>query len=229
MRLSAHQPIMYGGYLGHFAKLAWCDEWVVMDVCIKEDSGWENRNRIRVGAVAQWLTVPVMHSRETPLSELRIAPGNWQRKHWRTIELAYRKAPFFDLYAGDLLRILSEPWCLLRDLDEALFRFCAKCIGIDRPIRRASTMGLTGKKSALVLDMCRKAGASEYLFGALGRGYADVEAFRAAGIEPLFQTFEHPTYRQLGPGFVPYLSVLDALMNVGGEATWRLLVESSAC
>ena len=68
-----------------------------------------------------------------------------------------------------------------------------------------------------MLDMAVKAGATEYLFGPQGKDYANVYAFRAAGVEPKFQEFTHPTYQQVGSGFVPNLSVLDLLFNVGGE------------
>lgn len=223
-RLSAHQPIYLGGYIGHFAKLAWCDEWVVFDVCPAEDSGFENRNRIKVGAQAQWLTVPVRRSRETPLSELQIANEHgWQRKHWRTIEMAYRKAPYFDRYAPALQALLMRPWDKLRDLDEALFCHLATAFGLSRAMRRASDMGLTGTKSDLVLDMCVKAEAQEYLFGPQGKDYADVPAFEAAGVTPRFQEFEHPRYPQIGGGFLPNMSVLDLLMNVGGEEGRRVI------
>ena len=225
MRLSAHQPIYLGGYLGHFAKLAWCNEWIVFDACPMEDSGFENRNRIRTGAVAQWLTVPVLRSRGVPLREVRIAPGhNWQRKHWRTLELAYAKAEYWPRYRDELRELYVQPWEKLVDLDAAMFLYFARTLGIERPMRRASTMDLVGSKSALVLDMCIKAGAERYMFGPQGEGYADVAAFRSAGIEPVFQKFVHPEYQQVGKGTIPNLSVVDALLNVGAEETRRMIL-----
>lgn len=225
MRLSAHQPIYLGGYLGHFAKLAWCDEWVCYDACPAEDSGFENRNRIRVGDVAQMLTVPVRRIRGMALCDIPIAnEHNWQRKHWRTLEMAYRKAPYWDRLSPDLRVFYEQQWDRLVDLDLAMFRHFAGVVGLHRPIRRACGMDLVGSKSAAVLDMCLKAGAERYLFGPQGEGYADVAAFRAAGVEPVFQKFDHPQYKQAGVGFVPNLSVLDALMNVGPEETHRLIV-----
>jgi len=48
--------------------------------------------------------------------------------------------------------------------------------------------------------------------------------FTEVGIEVMYQTWEHPIYRQLGQGFVSHLSVIDALMNIGPEATRSLIV-----
>lgn len=222
-KVTAHQPIYLGGYLGHFAKLAWCDEWIVFDVCPMESSGFENRNRIRAQSGELMLTVPVLRARETPLSDLRIANEHgWQRKHWRSLEMAYAKAPYWDTYSKGLKAFYEQRWDLLIDLDEAMFRWCASHLELFRPIRRASIMGATGSKSALVLDMAVKAHATEYLFGPQGISYADVPSFTKAGVTARFQNFTHPEYPQMGGGFLPNLSVIDLLMNVGPGAAKAL-------
>ena len=75
-----------------------------------------------------------------------------------------------------------------------------------------------GKKSDLVLDMCLKHGATSYVFGAKGRDYADVESFKAHGIELVFQDYQHPVYPQLHGAFLPNMSVVDLLMNCGPKS-----------
>lgn len=44
-------------------------------------------------------------------------------------------------------------------------------------------------------------------------------------IEVLFQDYKHRPYRQVGSpsSFIPYLSVLDALMNIGHEQTLEMI------
>jgi hypothetical protein len=221
MILTAHQPV-YIPWAGLFDKITQADQFCIFDVCPMEDSGFENRNRILTQAGELWLTVPVRRERHTPLSEIRIAQGvSWARKHWRSIELAYQKAPFWNRYAPDLRPFyLATHWQRLVDLDEVLLRWCMNVLGLQRPIRRASTLGpLSGTKSELVLSMCRAMGADVYVFGAMGRDYADVEAFKRAGIEVRFQEYRHPTYPQVGGnGFVSHLSVLDLIMNVGPDS-----------
>ncbi|MBX9635626.1 MAG: WbqC family protein, partial [Magnetospirillum sp.] len=54
--------------------------------------------------------------------------------------------------------------------------------------------------------------------GALGRDYADRDAFAQAGVLPLFQVYEHPTYPQLHGEFAPYMSVIDLLFNCGDSS-----------
>lgn len=220
MILTAHQPL-YLGHLALFDKIAQADSFCLFDVCPAEDSGFENRNRILTNAGELMLTVPIRRSRSAPLSEIRIADDTtWARKHWRSIEAAYRKAPFWDCYAADLEPFyMATRWQRLVDLDEVLLRWCMNALGLKRPIRRASTLGpLAGTKSELVLSMCKAVGATCYIFGEQGRNYADVAAFERAGIEVRFQAYQHPTYPQTQPGFTPKLSVLDLLFNVGPDS-----------
>jgi len=221
MILTSHQ-CAYLPWCGLFDKIAQADAFVIMDACPAEASGYENRNRILSPTGPQWLTVPIHHDQHTPLSHVEIAnDGRWQRKHWRSLELAYQRAPFWEMYGpGQLERFYAEPeWVLLVDLTAAMLAWFMAKLGLDRPITRASALGCEGTKSALVLDMCQRAGATGYIFGEKGRDYGDVRAFEAAGIEVRFQEYRHPTYRQFGgKPFVSHLSLIDLMMNVGPDS-----------
>jgi hypothetical protein len=213
MILSAHQPGFFP-YLGTFAKIAQADHFMLFDGVQFERHGYSNRVRIKTHAGTEWLTVPVFHGQPL-LKDAKIVPGNWRRKMLRTVELAYRKAPYFDEHYAMVERILVPDCESLALLCGTSIRLACQKLGIHTPIGTASEFAFAGEKSALVLDMCRKLRASSYIFGPMGRDYADVEAFRAAGVEPVFQEYRHPVYRQLHGAFVPGLSVLDLLMNEG--------------
>lgn len=215
MILTAHQPVLMP-WCGFFAKLAAADRFIVFDGVQFERKGYSNRVQIKTHHGPIWLTVPVEHGQPL-LREAKIVPGNWARKHLKSIELAYAKAPYFGLYYNQLRDILSHEWRYLAGLDRALLDWLLRKLGLSIPIHSASENGFDfeGEKSCLVLDMCVKTGATEYIFGSQGRGYADVAAFEAAGVKPVFQDYRHPVYPQLHGDFVAGLSVLDLLMNVG--------------
>jgi hypothetical protein len=165
--------------------------------------------------------VPVLRKGylEKPIREIEINNAEpWRRKHWRSLEGAYAKAPYWDDYAEFFRDLYEREWRTLAELNEHVLRWLLETLGISVRFERASELGLEGAKSALVLDMCVKLGADVYVFGALGRDYADVEAFRAAGVEPVFQEYRHPEYPQLHGAFEPYLSVVDLLFNCGPES-----------
>lgn len=218
--VTSHQPT-YLPWLGLFDKIAQADLFCIFDVCPAEDSGFENRNKILTPTGELMLTVPIRRQRHAPLSEIRVADDtSWQRKHWRSIELSYSKAPFWSMYAPELEPFyMGVRWEMLVELDHVMLRWCLNVLGLARPITRASSLsGLSGTKSELVLSMCKALGATEYIFGSQGRNYADVAAFEAAGIKVRFQDYKHPTYRQMRPGFVSHMSIIDLLMNCGPES-----------
>lgn len=223
LRLTAHQPA-YIPWLGLLAKIADADLFCFFDGVPMESSGHENRQRIKTHAGEQWLTVPVRRDHTRPLYDVEIANDQgWRRKHWRSIQMAYAKAPFFENYASGFVDILDQNHGGLANLDLDVTRWLMQCFGITTPIVRASNYQFAGAKSALVLDMCRQLEATEYVFGALGRDYADLPAFQAAGIKVEFQNYRHPEYPQLHGSFAPYMGAIDLLFNVGGQRGLEVL------
>lgn len=225
MILTAHQPVLLP-WLGLFAKIAAADTFCIFDGVQFERHGYSNRVKIKTERGAEWITVPVHHGKDERvlLKDARIDNhGPWQRKVVKTIEHAYRKAPYFDDYFPILQSYLTDGYAELAALDTNLLEWASLHLGIDRPWEFASDHNLQGEKSALVLDMCKQLGATKYIFGAMGRDYADVPAFERAGIKVQFQDYKHPTYRQLHGEFVPGLSIIDLLMNEGPRSLEILL------
>lgn len=220
MILAAHQPA-YIPWLGLVDKIAQADTFVSFDRVQYLPKEFQNRNRIKTAHGPIWLTVPVHRKgyRVKPLNEILVNNElPWRRRHWRSIQMAYGKAPFFDQYAHALEEFYAFEWRRLADLNEAMLQWLLAELGVDVTFLRASDHDFQGTKSELVLDMCRRLGATTYIFGALGRDYADVAAFEAAGVEVRFQDYQHPVYSQLHGAFVPNLSVLDLLLNCGPDS-----------
>lgn len=224
VRLTAHQAT-YLSWLGLFDKIAHADLFCLFDVCQYERKSFENRNIIKTNSGLLMLTVPVESKGhfETKGKDVKICPTGWARKHLRSIELAYSKAPYYDAYIGGLESILTSNYEYLADLNLEILRWGMKSFGIKTPIVRASDYDFQGVKSGLVLDMCLKLGASEYVFGALGSDYADKEAFAEAGVGIEFQDYNHPVYPQLFGQFAPYVSFIDLLLNCGPNSR-RILI-----
>jgi WbqC-like protein len=230
MVLTAHQPV-YLPWLGLFDKIAKADAFVSFNRVQYLPKDFNSRNRIKTANGPMWLTVPVHRHghRERPLDEIEIDESQrWRRKHWMALQHAYGKAPHFDRYAPFFESVYDRPWQYLAELDDHLLLWLLEQLGIEVRFLRASDFDFEGRKSELVLDMCVELGADEYWFGALGRDYADVDAFRARGVTPRFQDYRHPVYPQLHGEFVSHLSVVDLLFNVGPASRDVILEGSSA-
>lgn len=217
MILTAHQPV-YLPWLGLFHKIALADLFCYFDIAQYQTKDFNNRNRIKTHSGEIWLSVPVESKNHfgKSVGEIRIVQNGWQRKHFKSISMAYQKAPYFRDYIEQFEEVLTaQSFDTLSTLNLEILRLAMRNLQISTPIVKASEYAFQGAKSDLVLDMCLQLKADVYVFGAQGRDYANIESFRAAGVEPYFQDYRHPQYRQLHGEFKPYMSVIDLLFNEG--------------
>ena len=226
MIVTLHQPCFLP-WLGYLDRMAHADLFVVLDHVQFERRNYQNRTRIRFDGEARWLTVPVVQrSREELIIEKRIddAPCGaerwWGSRHFKTLTYAYRDAPFFGDYAPYLRSIFNSRFERLVDLDLALLDLLRDALDIRTPMVRSSELGVGGRKSELMLNLCLSVGAKTLLGGMGGsRDYLDLEAFERAGVEVRWQQFRHPRYAQCGPeAFIPGLSSIDLLANCGPDS-----------
>ncbi|MGE5639348.1 MAG: WbqC family protein [Clostridia bacterium] len=229
MIVAIHQPCFLP-WLGYLQRMARADLFVLLDHVQFERQNYQNRTRIRAKTgspspdyEARWLTVPVLQrSREERVLEKEIDHSGEGRRHWAsiagtTLHHAYRDAAYSDRFLPELKDLLSFRWGKLAELNEALLGFLRDAFAIRTPMVRSSALGVSGAKSALVLDICRAVGARTFLGGMGGsRRYLDVAAFAEAGIGVEWQDFDPPVYPQCGAApFMPGLSSLDLLLNCG--------------
>ena len=218
--LTAHQPA-YLPWLGLFHKIGLAQTFCVLDTVQFEKDSYINRNKIKTSSGPLWLSVPVETKNhfETKIYDLRIAERQWSRKHFKSIEHAYKKAPFYDDYISQLGEVLlGQKYIFLKDLNHELMKFFLKELKIETAVVFASDYNFVGKKSDLIIDMCKKLGATNFIFGSQGRDYADYNLFQDTQIEISFQNYVHPKYSQLHNNFEPYMSIVDLLFNVGRNA-----------
>lgn len=228
MILTAHQPT-YLPWLGLLHKIALADVFCLFDNVQYLKKDWDNRNRIKTANGVIWLTVPVLNKghyqikcKDVQIN--RLLP--WQKKHWRSIVGAYKKAPYFYRYADFFEDVYAKDWTHLSLLNEHILRFLLEAFSIQVEWVRASDYEFSGKRSDLVLDMCRQLKASTYIFGALGRDYAKTEDFVKDGVSVYFQDYHQPEYVQQWGDFFSHLSAIDLLFNCG-PASGEILMEGN--
>ena len=218
MIVSINQPA-YLPWLGYFERIACSDEHIVLDHVQFEKNSFTNRNRVRVGREAGWLTVPVQTAGRfgrLPINEVQIDNTvNWRAKHWRTLQQSYGKAPYFGEHADFFEDVYGRKWERLAELCDIITAHLLDAFQI-RTIRRYSAgMSVSGAKSDLIVNLCTHLGADTYLSGALGRDYLEPEAFAKAGMKIVYQDFRHPVYLQRGGPFISHLAAIDLLFNCG--------------
>ena len=231
MILTAHQPV-YLPWLGLFHKIALADKFCYFDNVQYQPKDWNNRNKIKFSnGKADWLSVPVLRKGFMDLKFIDLEINNtvpWQRKHWRAIEHGYHKALFYEDYALRIKKFYEMKWNKLIDLNYEMLLAFMEILGINTPVITMRDFNFIGQKSDLVLNMCLTLQADAYIFGTLGREYADIEAFKAQGVIPFFQDYKHPEYPQLYGDFISHLSIVDLIFNCGPNSLSVLMAHNQS-
>ena len=220
MLLTAHQP-NYLPYPGFFQKIAAADEFLVVDTTqfVKRGPfGWIHRNKIRTPNGPIWLTLPVLHKGryDQSIAEVELDPRkDWAKKHWKSLEWNYRKAPHWEEYAPGLKAIYEQSWSHLSPLTTAIIRWCLDVLELDRPVHIASELAAEGASTEYIIAFCKELGADEFLSGKHGRDYLAVERFPEENIELHFQDYTPPVYSPPGEEPIENLSIIDQLFWTG--------------
>lgn len=224
MKVSIMQPA-YLPWLGYFDRISQSDLHIVLDhvnIDANSKTKFANRNKIRTPAGWTWLTVPLQSKGQHGRMFLdRVAIQSetpWAQKHLGTLRTNYARAAHFGEHKTFFEGVYGRDWPRLQQLVSETTNYLLEALKVNVPIKRSSEMNVAGEKADLILNLCREVGATTYISGPFGRDYLDQAAFEEAGIQVAFHDYQHPTYRQVFPGFEPHLSVVDLLFNHGPEA-----------
>src|SRR4026208_602909 len=202
MKCVINQP-NYIPWRGYFHQIQKADVFVFYDDVQYDKHGWRNRNRIKTSNGPIWLTIPVIKKgvviNRIPINEIFIDwTRDWSRKHWKTIEQAYGKAPFFEVYASTLKEIYEQRYDKLADLTIQLTILIAGVLGISgTQFVRSSSLDATGAKTNRLLDLLGQLGATHYISGPAAKNYLDEAKLGDAGISTEYMLYDYPIYSQL--------------------------------
>lgn len=209
----------------YFGPVQWYQKLYRYDrVLIEQHESFQKqtyRNRCLIATTngIQALTVPVAKDEklefrnEKPLiSKLALSDhGNWRHLHWQALQSAYGESPFFEYYEDDIRPFFTQRyWELLIDFNEAICHKMCELLDIQPHIERTSS----------------------YIPNNAGDGVCNNETtlydFREVirPKHPLPDPDFHPrryyqVYEQKH-GFLPNLSILDLLFNMGPESIFYL-------
>jgi hypothetical protein len=160
-----------------------------------------------------------MHGHPQTIKDVKIAGSKWKNKHLTAITQNYKNTPCFKEYFPLIKDAINFDHELLIGLDLHLIRTIAKILDIKVNMVRSSEFPYGGaEKNEKLVSMCKFLGADTYLSGSGGKSYI-VEALFAQGkIDVKWHNYEHPTYQQRYGGFLPNMSIIDLLFNMGAQA-----------
>ncbi len=218
MRVVVLQPT-YLPWIGYLGMIDLADIFVFYDDVQFSVQSWQQRNKIKTAQGWAWLTVPIEREFGSKINETRINNRtNWSKKHWKSIRQSYSKAPHFNKYAPLFEELYQKTWEYLADLNIALIKEISRITGLETKFMRSSELKVEGTKTERLINLLKKIGDDEYISNPGSRDYLEVNRFRENNIKLYWYEYEHPVYPQIRGEFIPYLSVIDLLFNVGDEA-----------
>lgn len=215
MKLAIMQPYIFP-YIGYFQLVNAVDEFVLLDDVNYINKGWINRNRIAVNGKEHMFTIPLKDASQNKLiNEIQIAQnGKWQKKILKTIEMTYKKSPFFHLAFPVIEKIiLSNEQQLSKFLLNSIFEVNSY-LDIKTPLKDSSSIvkDMNCKGQARILDICIKERADQYVNAIGGAELYSKELFSKNNIRLHFIQSKAIQYRQFQNEFIPWLSIIDVLM-----------------
>ena len=212
----------YIPWKGYFDLIAAVDEFIIYDDMQYTRRDWRNRNKIKTPQGLQWLTVPVLVKGKYNqlIKETEIDGSAWAENHWKTIVQNYRRSKYFDEieeWLGPLYK--TNSYTLLSSLNREFIQKICNYLSIDTKITSSSEYILVEGKTLRLVDICKQAGANEYVSGMSAKEYLEEEIFSELEISlKWFDYQNYPEYNQLWKGFEHGVSIVDLLFNCGKES-----------
>jgi len=227
--VSIHQP-NYFPWAGLIHKIALSDLFVIFDdIQLVRGKSFVIRTKIKTSGGAKWITVPVKEkSHMIPIHDVQINnETDWKEEHWNKIFENYKEAAFFQQNSDIFKKIILQKWGKLADLNMELINQIMNILGIKTEIQKSSEFNLNSNGIEKIIDLIKKVGGDEYLAG-MGEGTKryvsnNEKLFDENKINLKYQKFESPTYQQLYGEFIPNLSILDMIFNIGPDQTMKKL------
>ena len=163
---------------------------------------YRNRCIIATTQGTQILTVPV--EKASQIRDVRISEhGAWRHLHWHALLSAYGESPFFEYFADDIRPFFEHRWDWLLDFNEAIVHTMCELLDIHPKITRTQTFTSHGKPSDC--DDFRETIRPKHT-------PSDPHFLP----RPYYQVYQHKH------DFLPNLSILDLLFNMGNESIFYL-------
>lgn len=208
-------------WLSFFNKVANVDLVVLLDNVQFKKRYFENRTKIRNISGWQWLRTPVITKGKYHQKICDVEIDNsqdWRGECIKSVELNYRNSLYYEKYAPQLLELYKKEWRKLTDFNTHAIKLITNLLGLKKKFLISSKLCASGESTRLLVNICKKVGATTYLSGKFGEEYLDKDLFKKNGVELIFQDFIHPKYYQFHEGFTPNMSVIDLLFNEGEKS-----------
>lgn len=207
----------------YFGPIQWYQKLHRTQACVVErydhfvKQTYRNRCLIATTNGIQALSIPVegpakegASLSKTVMKDIRISDhGNWRHLHWNALLSAYGESPFFEYYADDIRPFYEKRWEYLFDFNMEITQMMCELLDVRANISTTDHY-LLPQGATTEDELPMKSG----FFDDFREVIRPKHPLPDASFEP------RPYYQvyQQKHGFLPNLSILDLLFNMGNEA-----------
>ena len=228
MKIGIMQPYFFP-YIGYWQLMNMVDRYVIYDDVNFIKNGWINRNNILLNGEKHLITLPLQGASPfLPINQIKITSNQKiLEKLLKTMEQAYRKAPFYnEIYPIVEETVMEQSKNLSSALIGSFFKI-REYLGMKTELIVSSELKkqneLKGKDK--VMHICSLLGGDEYVNAIGGQELYDKAEFASHGIKLNFLKTGNVEYKQFKNDFVPNLSIIDILMFNSPKEVNRMLGE----
>ncbi|MFD2245920.1 WbqC family protein [Pontibacter ruber] len=189
---------MYNPPLQYFRHALQADSILVEQHENYVKQSYRNRCQVLTAHGVMPLSIPVLRGNskdKTHITEIEIDYSQkWHNVHWRTIQAAYGRAPYFEFYSDYIRDVYEQQPKYLFDLNVSLLRLYLKFLKLNKPLEFTTSYKETTAEN--VLDLRNKVHP---------KIIPDI-----LHVKPYTQVF--------GKQFVQELSIIDLLFTQGPES-----------
>lgn len=206
------QPYFFP-YIAYFQLICAVDMFVIYDDVNYINKGYINRNSILMNGVAHQITLSLSGASQNKLIN-QIEMYDNAGKILKTIEMVYKKAPYFNAVFPLLHKILITPEKNLSKILQNSLEIISEYMGLKTNFVLSSGIEKdnTLKGGDKLIEICHKLNMTQYINSIGGQALYDKPTFKQKNIDLFFLKTLPFSYQQFNHVFVPNLSIIDVLM-----------------
>ena len=220
MIVGIHQP-NFMPWLGYFYKIWQSDVFVLLDdvQIIKTGSSYTNRVEINNNGKRAHLTIPIKKSKDYCLiNETSIVNNGWKKKALKTLQQNYSKAGFFKQNQDFIFELINYDNDNLAEYNTHFIKAISDKLCFQTSLVKSSDLNVQAKSTERLIQLVKKVDGKVYLSGSGGDKYQEKNMFEKNGIKLEYNKLPEFKYKQIKTDkFIPGLSIIDAIFNIGFE------------
>jgi hypothetical protein len=227
-KIAAMQPYVFP-YIGYFQLISVADIFVFLDNVNYIKGGWINRNQIVLNQQPHFFTIPCEKiSQHKKINQIVPAfTEKEQQRFLKTIEQAYRKAPFFEQIYSELLTWARKSHTSIAEMAADSVLWSCAYLGINRTFEMGSLLqgdGIFKDPTSRMLNLCEVCKSTLYVNMAGGAHLYDPHEFQKNSIQLQFIQPELKPYSKApNSTYYPGMSILDAMMYLTKQQVLDLI------